>query len=329
MGLSNFRHHFARSGIGLLNLFIAASALSGTPKEPGALLARASQRPELALVLNSADASISVLDIRTYAELHRIPALREPHHMALTPDHQFLLVGDTSGNTLLFLDPTTGEVRKRAIMSDPYQLVFSPDGKWLTVAGLARNQIDIYDWPGIKLIHRIRALTMPSHINYSPDSRVVYVSLQGTNSVIALDVKDGNIIWRKIVGNTPAGVLWHDGKLLVGIMGEDYVAVVNPGDGRVERKIHTGRGAHVLFTPHDGSAIYVSNRVDGSITILDPKSLDPIRTFQIPWGPDDMDFAPDGKIWISEASVIALQSSTQLPVSLKALRSAAHLTESA
>ena len=82
-------------------------------------------------------------------------------------------------------------------------------------------------------------------------------------------------------------------------MGDDYVAVIDPVDGRVERKVRTGRGAHVMFVPHGGHVIYVSNRVDGSITTLNSESLAPIRTFAIPGGPDDMDFAPDGKAWIS------------------------------
>lgn len=254
---------------------------------------------ELAFVLNSAEASVSVLDVNTQTELRRIPVLREPHHLALTPDRRFLLIGDTTGNELLSLDPATGEVRRRLPMSDPYQLVFSPDGKWLTVAALARNQVDIYDAASFKLAYRLLASSMPSHINYAPDSSMVFISLQGSDSLLAIEVKTGRVVWKAKVGSTPAGVLWHNDKLLVGIMGDDYVAVVDPVDGHVERKVRTGRGAHVMFVPHDGRVIYVSNRVDGSITTLDAETLTPIRTFAIPGGPDDMDFAPDGKAWIS------------------------------
>lgn len=297
MATQNSESHLARAA--LLTRLVIAAGCSGTALASG-LPSHAASPSGAAFVLNSAQASISVLDIGTHAEIRRVPVLREPHHLALTPDHKFLLVGDTAANELLFLSPESGEIERRSPVSDPYQLVFSPDGKWLTVAGLARNQIDIYDWPSLKLEHRVPAPRMPSHINYAPDSGTVYVSLQATNSLVAIDVRTGNVIWKAKVGETPAGVLWHDGKLLVGIMGSDYVAVVDPADGRVERKIHTGKGAHVLFVPHDRSVIYVSNRVDGSVTVLDPKTLNPIRSFRIPGGPDDMDFAPDGKIWVSE-----------------------------
>ena len=250
----------------------------------------------MAFVINSAEASVNVIDVETRKELRRIPVYREPHHMALTPDGRSLLIGDTSGNTLFSLDPTTGETQRTLTMADPYQLTFSPDTKWLTVAGLARNQIDIYDAATTKLAFRIPARTMPSHINYSPDSSVVYVSLQGSNSLIAIATATDKIVWNVKVGQVPACVLWHDGRQLVGIMGDNYVAVVNPVDGRVERKVITGRGAHILFVPPDGEVLYVSNRVDGTIAILDATSLAVQRTIAVPGGPDDMDFAPDGKV---------------------------------
>jgi len=253
----------------------------------------------LAFVLNSSDASISLIDVDRMVELRRVPVLREPHHMALTPDGKFLLVGDTAGNEVMFLDPATGDVRRRMTMSDPYQLTFSPDGRWLTVAALARNQVDIYDAATLTLANRVAMPSMPSHLNYTPDSSVVYVSLQGSDSLAAIEVRTGKVLWKVKVGSTPAGVLWHDGRLLVGIMGADYVAVVDPTDGKVERRIRTGRGAHVLFVPPDRKAVYVTNRVDGTVTILDPATLDPQRSFKIPGGPDDMVFGPDGRIWAS------------------------------
>jgi YVTN family beta-propeller protein len=251
----------------------------------------------LAFVINSNDASISVIDVDTRTEVKTIPLLREPHHMALTPDHRSLLVGDTAGNAIFFFDPRTGDLQKQMTVSDPYQLVFSPDGRYLTVAGLARAQIDIYDAATMQLLHRVPAPKMPSHINYSPDSARVFVSLQGTDSLVAIATATGKTLWTSKVGKTPAGVLWHNGKLLVGIMGEAHVAVVDPDDGHVERTVPTGRGAHVLFVSHDAKTIYVTNRVDATISVLDPTSLNVVRTLKVAGGPDDLDFAPDGKIW--------------------------------
>lgn len=251
----------------------------------------------LAFVINSNDASVSLIDVPTHAELRRVSLLREPHHMALTPDHKSLLVGDTTGNALFFLDPHDGHVQRQLTVSDPYQLAFSPDGRYLTIAGLARNQIDIYDGATYRLLHRVPARSLPSHINYAPDGRRVFVSLQGTDRLIAINTASGAVLWDAKVGRTPAGVLWHDGVLLVGIMGEAHIAVVDPASGRVMRTIATGRGAHTMFVSHDGKTIYATNRVDGTISVMDAASLRVLRTLRVPGGPDDLDFAPDGRLW--------------------------------
>jgi len=101
------------------------------------------------------------------------------------------------------------------------------------------------------------------------------------------------------IGKTPAGVLWHDGHVLVADMGTDYVAVVDPADGHVTGRIHTGKGAHNLFIAPDRKIIWVNNRVGGTTTSLDAATLAPIRSYTIPGGPDDIAFAPDGKLWIT------------------------------
>ena len=165
----------------------------------------------LAIVVNSGDASLSVLDAGTGTELRRVPVLREPHHLALSPSGKELLIGDAGGNEMLFLDPVTGEIRRRIPVADPYQLQFSPNGKWLVVTGLARNQVDIYDAATMQLAKRFPASSMPSHIAYSPDSSMAFVTLQGTNKLVAYNLDSMSVVWTSDIGKTPAGVIWHNG----------------------------------------------------------------------------------------------------------------------
>ena len=253
----------------------------------------------LAFVVNSGGASISLVDMSSEKELRRIPVLREPHHLALSPDGKSLLVGDTVGNEMLFLDPATGAIQRRVPVADPYQLGFSPNGKFLVVNGLARNQVDVYDAVSMQLLKRFPIASMPSHLAYAPDSSRVFISLQSTDSLVAIDLTKLSVLWNQKVGKTPAGVLWHDGKLLVADMGTDYVAVVDPADGRVLNRIHTGKGAHNLFISPDRKIIWVNNRVGGTTTSLDAATLAAMKSYAIPGGPDDIDFAPDGRLWIT------------------------------
>ena len=50
------------------------------------LVAHPAAASGLAFVINSGGASISLVDMSTQKELRRIPVLREPHHLALSPD---------------------------------------------------------------------------------------------------------------------------------------------------------------------------------------------------------------------------------------------------
>lgn len=258
------------------------------------------QAGEFAFIANSADATVSVIDIATHKEVKRVPMLREPDHLGPTPDGKELVVCDDAGNTMFFLDPKTGDVLRKTPVTDPYQFQFSPDQKFLVVNGLARDQIDIYDASSLKLLQRVAAPSLPSHLTFSPDSGMEYSTLQGSGKVIAINLKTLQPVWTVDVGSTPAGILWVNGKLLVGVMGEDYVAVVNPADGKVEQKIHTAKGAHNIFFSPDKSRLYVTNRVAGEVVALDTVKLTEIHRWHIPSGPDDISFDPLGKLWITE-----------------------------
>ena len=273
---------------------VALGATLGAVLLGGATPSRAAR---IAFVLNSADASISEFDIDSHQLIRRIPVLREPHHMAVTPDGRTLVVGDTAGNAAFFLDAQTGLMERHAPMADPYQLQYSPDGRTLVVAGLARDQIDIYDAATLTLRHRVPAASMPSHINYAPDSAVAYVSLQDTGRLIAIETATGRVLWNTPVGSTPAGVLWHNGKILVGDMGTTYVAEVDPATGTVVRRIEMAPGPHNLFVMPSKRLLYVTCRVSGTIEQLDWDSLAILKTFHVPGGPDDIVFGPDGKLW--------------------------------
>lgn len=103
-------------------------------------------------VLNSLDASVSVIDPASWKETKRIPTGKEPHHLYLTPDEKSLIIANALGDSLTFIDPQSAEIQRtvRGIM-DPYQLRFSPDMKWFVTAGNRLNHVDIYRWDGGEL----------------------------------------------------------------------------------------------------------------------------------------------------------------------------------
>jgi YVTN family beta-propeller protein len=252
-----------------------------------------------AVVLNSDDDSLSVIDSSTYREISRTHIGRGPHHLIATPDGRTLIVAMSGSNELVLIDRATGVEKQRITASDPYQIGFSPDGKWFVAASIRLDRIDIYDAATYQLVHRLPAATMPSHIAFSHDSSAVFVTLQGTGSLISIDLASGKINWTEPVGPTPAGIITRpSGTLLVGVMGSDYIAEVDPTDGKIVRKITTGNGAHNFLAAPDGKTLYVTNRVAGTISVLDAETLAISNTLQAPGGPDDMALSPDGQqLW--------------------------------
>jgi len=254
-----------------------------------------------AVVLNSDDDTISVIDSGNYRETSRVHIGRGPHHLIATPDARTLIIAMSGSNELVLIDRATGVEKQRITASDPYQIGFSPDRKWFVAASIRLDHVDIYDAETYQLVHRLPAATMPSHIAFSPDSSTVFVTLQGTSSLISIDLASGKANWTVPVGPTPAGVITRPGgTLLVGVMGSDYIAEVDPRNGGAIRRIHTGPGAHNFLASPDGKTLYVTNRVAGTISVLDANTLDVTATLQAPGGPDDMALSPDGQeLWVT------------------------------
>ncbi len=253
----------------------------------------------LAMVMNSGEASVSIIDMDSHQVVDTVATLREPSHWALSPDRSKLYIADASGNSLFILNPTTGAPMGHRVIADPYQLGYTPDQKYLVVNALRLNHVDVYDATTLALVKRFSPGSMPSHLDFSPDSRWSFNSCQGGNSLVSFDLTNMTTRWTSQVGPTPAGVLWHNGKILVAIMGADYIVEVDPLTGTIGRRMQTGQGAHNIFLTDDRATLYVSNRIGGSLCALDPTTLAVRRTYTLPGGPDDIGIAPDGKLWIA------------------------------
>ncbi|HUM14420.1 MAG TPA: beta-propeller fold lactonase family protein [Candidatus Nitrosotalea sp.] len=262
-------------------------------------------RAELAVVLNSGEDTVSLIDTDTYRELERRPIGKEPHHLMATPDDRSLIVANAMGNELVFLDPGTGKITRRVPqMSDPYQIGFSPDQAWFVSNSLRLNRVDIYQHRdgSFQLTARLPLGRAPSHLAFSPDSRLVFVTLQDSDLVTAVNLADQTVRWSRPTGKQPAGVwVTPDARhLLVGVTGEDYVAAHDVVTGALMRKLPTGKGAHNFLPMGDGRRVLVSNRVADTVSVIDQGALEVLETFAVPGGPDCMELSRDGgRLWVT------------------------------
>lgn len=121
----------------------------------------------------------------------------------------------------------------------------------------------------------------------SADKKRLFVSMPAANKVAAIDTGS----W-KVVSNIDAGVkptrtvLQNDNKYLwVSNEGTESqnsgVTVIDTVSGKVAASIKTGRGSHeIAFTQNDSTA-FVTNKADGTLSIIDIRKLAVVKNIPI------------------------------------------------
>jgi YVTN family beta-propeller protein len=244
-----------------------------------------------------------------------------------------LWVNDDRGNDLVQIDPLTGRPVKRVPVEDPYNLYFTPDGAHALVMAERMRRIDVRNAATMALE---RSLSVPcrgvNHADYSADLSFFVASCEFSGKLLVVDRSATRVIRVFSLNGikTPGGTsaqgamqmggprshlvpgasampqdvrLLPDGtRFLVADMLRNGIWVVNARAPRVERFIPTGRGAHGIYPDRSGSRIFVTNRDDGSISVLNASSLKIIATWRIPGGgsPDMGGVSADGsQLWLS------------------------------
>ncbi len=278
--------------IGVLAWVLAVGGVSGS----------ALAEPMPIFVLNSLDASVSMVDPIAWKEIRRFPTGKEPHHLYLTPDEKSLIIANALSDSLLFVDPRTGAVQKTVRgIADPYHLRFSPDMKWLVIAANRLNHIDVYHWDGSTMTLAKRILTgkTPSHLWINSTSTTVYSTMQESDELVAIDLPTQTLKWRGKTGSLPADVFGtpDDKTLLVALTGGNGVEFhdISGASPRLIKTLVTGAGAHAFRAVGDKRHVYVSNRVANTISKVDFQTQTVVDNFSAPGGPDCMDLSPDGK----------------------------------
>jgi YVTN family beta-propeller protein len=279
-------------------------------------------------VLNSLDATINVIDPKTWLVSKTIDTGKEPHHFYLSPDEKSLIVANAAGDSLTLLDPRTGQVQ-RVIrdVRDPYHLRFSPDMKWFVTAANRLDHIDFYEWqnnaPVLK--KRVRTGKTPSHLWINSKSTMLYATMQDSDELVALDLATQTILWRIKTGKQPADIygFGDDKTVLVGLTGSDGVQVfdVSGAKPRLVQQILTGKGAHAFRSAGDKRHVYLSNRIANAISKIDLTTLKVVATYPGGSGADCMEVMGNKLLvtsrWEKKLTVIDLTSGKierQIPV---------------
>jgi len=283
-------------------------------------LTAARARP-LVYVPNSRSASVTVIDPTTYSVLRTFAVGQVPQHVVPSYDLTRLYVLNNASSSLTPIDPLTGTDGKPIHVDDPYNMYFTPDGRFAIVVAERRERLEFLDPKSMRPVEEVpTACRGIDHMEFTADGRFVIATCEFNGRLLKLDLAD-----RKVVGylslapghdtaSMPQDVRSSpDGRrFFVADMKADGVHVIDPAAFTRVGFIHTGKGAHGLYPSRDGRLLYVTNRGwntlkagrhgPGSISVVDPESLKVVANWPIPGGgsPDMGNVTADGKeLWVS------------------------------
>jgi DNA-binding beta-propeller fold protein YncE len=174
----------------------------------------------------------------------------------------------------------------------------------------------------MKLRH---ALSVPGcvgvdHMDFTANGRRALVSCEFSGRMIVVD-----LVREKVIKTIPlrAGAMPQDVKLspdgrtfYVADMASNGVWLIDARRLRRERFQPTGRGAHGLYPSRDSKHLFVSNRGEGSITVISFRTRRPVAKWRLRGGgsPDMGGVSADGRVlWLSgryNAQVYAISTRT-------------------
>jgi DNA-binding beta-propeller fold protein YncE len=99
----------------------------------------------LVYVPNSKSSSVDVIDPETFRIVRHFAVGRQPQHVSPSWDLRRLWVGNGQGDSLTPIDPRTGTSGRSVPVQDPYNLYFTPDGRFAIVVAERLQRLDFRD----------------------------------------------------------------------------------------------------------------------------------------------------------------------------------------
>ncbi|MFD5136054.1 hypothetical protein ACFWMX_07390 [Streptomyces sp. NPDC058378] len=264
--------------------------------------------PSRVYVPNTNSNTVSVIDPATYKVVETIPVGNQPQHVVPSWDLKTLWVNNDLGDSLTAIDPATGKAGRTLDVSDPYNLYFTPNGKYAVVMASMDRELVFRDPQTMKV-----AKTVPvncagvNHADFSADGRYFIVSCEFSGELLKVDTEKMEVIGEQKLpkeGAMPQDVkLSPDGSAFyIADMMADGMWVLDGKAFTTPKLLPTGKGAHGLYVSRDSRQMYITNRGEGSVSVFDFGKDKLTGKWHLPDGgsPDMGGVSADGKVlWLS------------------------------
>jgi len=277
-----------RTSAGNVNIYAETGVNELTPEAKKAL--------PMVYVPNSRGGTVTEIDPRTYQVVRTFATGRVPQHVVPSYDLSTLWVANNSSNSLTPIDPLTGKEGKRVRVDDPYNMYFTPDGRYALVIAEARRRIDFRNPHDMKLVNSLRVDCKGlDHVEFTADNRYAIATCEFSGQLVKIDLASQSVLayltldpdkWTNYIPRQISRLWNHrrrtnaamaalmdipsmpqdirssaDGsKFFVADMKEDGVFVIDPQKFEKIGFVATGKGAHGIYPSRDGHDLYVTNR---------------------------------------------------------------------
>jgi DNA-binding beta-propeller fold protein YncE len=265
--------------------------------------------PALVYVPNSMSGTVDVISQRSFRVVAEFPTGALPQHVTPSYNLKTLYVDNDLGNSLTPVNPRTGRPGRSIPVEDPYNLYFTPDGRFAIVVAERLQKLDFRNPATMRLIH---SLAVPmcygvDHMDFSAHGWYAYASCEFNGKMIQIDLRTQRVVRTLVVNHglaSPQDVkLAPNGRLLyVADQQNGGLWEVSPFTFKVVGFLRTGGGAHGLYPSRDARVMYVSNRQAGTISVVSFRTRRVIKTWQLPLpaSPDMGGVSVDGRtLWLS------------------------------
>jgi YVTN family beta-propeller protein len=279
--------------------------------------------PALVYVPNSMSNTVTVISQRTMKVVAQFPTGALPQHVTPSWNLKTLYVDNDLGNSLTPINPRTGRPGRPIGVEDPYNLYFTPDGRFAIVVAERLQRLDFRRPGTMALVH---SLSVPvcrgvDHMDFSAHGHYAYASCEFAGRMIEVDLRTQTLMRTLVLNHgdaSPQDVkLAPDGRTLyVADQINGGVWEISPVTFRVVGFLRTGAGAHGLYPSRNARFMYVSNRQAGSISVVSFRTRRVVKTWQLPQpaSPDMGGVSADGRtLWLSgryNAVVYAIDTRT-------------------
>jgi len=207
--------------------------------------------PTHVLVVNTQEASISLVELAGMTEIRRIPVGPRPYGIALTADGNRVAVGVEGEGKVKFLDTTTFEVEGQASIGKMHNdhIILSADGMHILVASFTSDDIVGIDAATMKEAFRIEGTSAPHVIKYGPLRRNAYVTCKKITGIALVEPAARTLVAFHQINVNPRSLTFSDDetKLYFASFWVDGFFEMETGTGKVTRLF-------VLDAPEDRRA---------------------------------------------------------------------------